>query len=81
MVTPGPNSEKSILKSNPEYPGLGLVFANTKAKRKGTEGEKTIGLGMYITKMIVELHKGKIWFESEKEVGTTFFISIPISIE
>lgn len=36
------------------------------------------GLGLVITKKFVELHGGKIWFESEgKDKGTVFYISIP----
>lgn len=36
------------------------------------------GLGMPIAKELVEMHGGKIWFESEVGVGTTFYISLPI---
>ena len=36
------------------------------------------GLGLYISKQIVELHNGKIWAESEGlNKGTTFFIKLP----
>jgi len=37
------------------------------------------GLGLTISKRIVELHGGEIWFESEIEVGTSFYFKIPIS--
>ena len=34
------------------------------------------GLGLVITKRYVELMGGKIWFESEYKVGTTFYVEI-----
>ena len=36
------------------------------------------GLGLNISKRFIELHSGKIWVESEKDVGTTFFFRLPI---
>ena len=38
------------------------------------------GLGMVITKRYVDLMGGQIWFESEYEVGTTFYINLRQSI-
>lgn len=35
------------------------------------------GLGLYITKMIVESAGGKIWFISEENKGTKFFVAFP----
>ena len=37
------------------------------------------GLGLYISKQIVEGQMGKIWLESTVDVGTTFFFSLPIA--
>ena len=51
------------------------IFTN--AKRPGTAGEKSFGLGLSICQQIMENHNGKIWFESNSDKGTTFFISLP----
>ena len=38
------------------------------------------GLGLYITKAIVEANRGKIWFESEVGRGSTFYFTVPLGI-
>jgi two-component system, OmpR family, sensor histidine kinase VicK len=80
------------LKKNPEDiliavtdSGIGIplklqnkVFERfTKSRRKGTNGENTTGLGLYISKRIIERHNGTIWFKSEEDKGSSFFIRIP----
>lgn len=44
-------------------------------------GTKGTGLGLFISKSIIELHKGKIWLDSEVGKGSTFSFSLPISTE
>ena len=44
-------------------------------KSKGYEGT---GIGLTICKNIVEKYNGQIWFESELNRGTKFFIRLPL---
>ncbi|MDD5291035.1 MAG: ATP-binding protein [Patescibacteria group bacterium] len=36
------------------------------------------GLGLFVAKNIVEYHEGKIWFTSEVDKGTTFYVELPL---
>ncbi len=57
----------------------GAVFdLFTESKRKGTQGEKSYGLGLSIARQIVNTHGGKIFFQSEEGRGTTFYVELPI---
>jgi signal transduction histidine kinase len=35
------------------------------------------GLGLYLSRELVERHGGRLWFESEEGVGSTFFVALP----
>ncbi len=37
------------------------------------------GLGLFIVKAIVDANKGKIWFKSEENIGSTFYFKLPIA--
>jgi len=46
-----------------------------------TTREKGTGLGLAIVERIIFDHNGLIWFETEKEVGSTFFIDLPFGVD
>jgi len=50
----------------------------TKARRPGTAGEPTTGLGLYLTKTVIESHGGTIDMESDGQTGTRFIVSFPM---
>jgi signal transduction histidine kinase len=37
-----------------------------------------VGLGLFITRSLIEAHSGHIWVESELEVGSTFSLTLPL---
>ena len=49
-----------------------IFIPNFTTKSSGT------GLGLAMSKTIVEQAKGKIWFETVENEGTTFFVELPI---
>jgi PAS domain S-box-containing protein len=51
-------------------------FYRVKSERKKSEGS---GLGLSITKEIVQAHKGKIWIESKVGSGTTVFFTLSVN--
>ncbi|HSV89421.1 MAG TPA: PAS domain-containing sensor histidine kinase [Bacteroidales bacterium] len=48
----------------------------SEARRQGLTGEKSHGLGLYIARKIVELHKGRLHFSSQENQGATFVIEL-----
>jgi PAS domain S-box-containing protein len=56
-----------------------LFRLSAKINRKGTEGELSSGLGLIMSKELVERHGGKIWAESEENKGSTFNFTIKTS--
>jgi signal transduction histidine kinase len=56
---------------------LDKVFS--RFERIATEKVGGTGLGMPISKEIVELHHGKMWVESSFGVGSTFFFELPLN--
>ena len=75
-------TEGGMLQFKIEDDGIGIpkhlqekVFDRfTAARRTGTGGEKSTGLGMYIVQQIVEMHDGRLQLDSDGQNGTSISI-------
>ena len=63
----------------PEHLQAMLFDQFSKAGRSGLRGEKSLGLGLHISKDIVEQHGGTLTLETEENMGSTFIISMPLA--
>jgi two-component system, OmpR family, sensor histidine kinase VicK len=61
----------------PDYLWPHLFKKNTPAGRSGLRGEKSIGMGLYIVKKLVDIMHGSLTFESEEGKGSTFTVDLP----
>ena len=59
---------------------LGQVFERFhRGRQVSSTNYGGLGLGLYITKQIIERHGGTIWVESREGQGTTFYFSLPVA--
>lgn len=57
---------------------ISIIFQQfSQAGRNGLQGEKSIGLGLHISKKIMQQHGGELLVESEEDKGTTFTVLFP----
>ena len=67
--------------------GIGIPYSEqadlfgrfVRASNSQTQGINGTGLGLYLCRELISQHEGDIWFESTEGVGSTFFISLPLS--
>jgi len=57
-----------------------LFSRYTKVSRDGTHGERGTGLGLVITRELVEAHGGKLLLTSREGQGSTFTVQLPLAL-
>jgi two-component system sensor histidine kinase VicK len=56
-----------------------LLFKKQIRGELGLRGEASIGLGLHMVKNLVEMLKGRIWFDSQEQRGSEFYFRLPKS--
>ena len=54
-----------------------LLKGNEYVSTYGTQNEKGSGLGLNLCRDFVKMNKGKLWFSSQENKGTTFYFTVP----
>ncbi len=62
-------------------PGLPAALSDRIFDAFATEGKsKGVGLGLFMCKWIVDSHQGELTYRTKPDVGTTFFITLPLRL-
>jgi signal transduction histidine kinase len=79
----GGHDQALVLAVRDEGPGIApedqarLFTSFVRAGTRKTAGERSVGLGLAIARLVVEAHGGRIRVESIPGQGATFLISLP----
>jgi two-component system, NtrC family, sensor kinase len=70
----------SVTDTGPGIPpeDQGRIFEEFQQAAAGKEQREGTGLGLALSKRLVELHGGRIWVESEVGKGSTFVFTLPV---
>jgi signal transduction histidine kinase len=76
----GKNVQFSVTDTGPGIPSDHIARIFERFWKHGIPGVKSIGLGLFIAKGIVDAHGGRIWVESEPGHGTRFYFTLPLEL-
>jgi signal transduction histidine kinase/CheY-like chemotaxis protein len=65
----------------PEEQFVSIFDSFTQVDQSLTKESRGIGLGLTLAKSLVEKMNGKIWVESEEDMGSCFYFSVPMRID
>jgi two-component system phosphate regulon sensor histidine kinase PhoR len=75
---------KALVSVQDQGPGIppeqiGMLFGRfVRLRRPGQQSQVGSGLGLYVTKKLVEMQGGEIWVESEERKGSVFCFTLPM---
>lgn len=71
------NVQISVSDTGPGIPSAMLETIFERFWQIGKRDRSGLGLGLYISKMLLEAQQGRIWVESELGKGSTFHVMLP----
>jgi len=73
--------EVSVIDTGPGIPEQKRSQIFEKFSQVDSHDRRGLGLGLFISKWLIEAHKGRIWVDSEVGKGSTFIFTLPISVD
>ncbi len=88
-ITIGEDSKAGMALLSVQDQGIGIpahqqanVFGRfVRADNARAYGIGGTGLGLYLSRELIERHGGHIWFESKEGKGSTFFVALPVQFD
>jgi signal transduction histidine kinase len=79
LVRQGDSYKVCVADTGPGIPDTQREKIFERYAQLSNAGRSGLGLGLYISKSLVEAHKGKLWVESTEKTGSTFCFTLPVS--
>ncbi|HEX6067994.1 MAG TPA: HAMP domain-containing sensor histidine kinase, partial [Nitrososphaera sp.] len=78
-VTAKKSGDEVVVSMRDEGTGISPKVMPRLFEKFVTASESGTGIGLYLSKAIIEAHGGRMWAENNKNKGATFYFSIPSS--